>query len=292
MKNIHVLPTHKPSRLYLISKTLTLSILSTKHENNIGRHIYITSDETTKCEICWHYNRIFNTISKEESAGYKKIILTTDQDLIKDGVQAIDNEFLEWFVKNPSCEEVDVEIESKFDRVDGHYHDVWEIIIPKEEPKFEESINNLFNLMSSANSMFSKKEETEPHSFCETPKEKCTMNYCDENGCQNRKRELEEPEQETLEEVRVVKRTELYNSILSIVKQIPRKEVEGDAMDAPSCAYELQQLFLKWQQERSYSDEDLREAFGQGQDNMDYSERYGWNSKLTEQEWFEQFKKK
>jgi hypothetical protein len=24
--------------------------------------------------------------------------------------------------------------------------------------------------------------------FCETPKEKCTMNYCDENGCQNRER--------------------------------------------------------------------------------------------------------
>jgi hypothetical protein len=29
----------------------------------------------------------------------------------------------------------------------------------------------------------------EPWSFCETPQEKCTMNYCDENGCQNRKRE-------------------------------------------------------------------------------------------------------
>ena len=28
----------------------------------------------------------------------------------------------------------------------------------------------------------------EPWSFCETPEEKCTMNYCDENGCQNRKR--------------------------------------------------------------------------------------------------------
>ena len=28
----------------------------------------------------------------------------------------------------------------------------------------------------------------EPWNFCETPEEKCTMNYCDENGCQNRKR--------------------------------------------------------------------------------------------------------
>ena len=41
------------------------------------------------------------------------------------------------------------------------------------------------------------KEETEelkPHSFCETPEEKCTCNYCDENGCMNRKRVLVEPQ--------------------------------------------------------------------------------------------------
>ena len=29
-----------------------------------------------------------------------------------------------------------------------------------------------------------------PHGFCETPEEKCTMNYCDDNGCINRKRTL------------------------------------------------------------------------------------------------------
>ena len=28
----------------------------------------------------------------------------------------------------------------------------------------------------------------QPWPFCETPAENCTMNYCDENGCQNRKR--------------------------------------------------------------------------------------------------------
>lgn len=48
----------------------------------------------------------------------------------------------------------------------------------------------------------------------------------------------------------------------------------------------------EWQSERMYSEEDIREAFRQGQDNMDYSDTYGWISKLTEQEWFEQFKKK
>lgn len=65
--------------------------------------------------------------------------------------------------------------------------------------------------------------------------------------------------QKKLEEIRIVKRTELYNSILSIVKQIPRKEVQDDAMDAPSCTYELEQLFLKFQQERIYSEEDLKQ---------------------------------
>jgi len=34
------------------------------------------------------------------------------------------------------------------------------------------------------------KTEKKNWGFCETPKEKCTMNYCDENGCQNRKRDL------------------------------------------------------------------------------------------------------
>ena len=32
-----------------------------------------------------------------------KILLTNDPKLIADGVQAIEDEFLEWFVKNPSC---------------------------------------------------------------------------------------------------------------------------------------------------------------------------------------------
>jgi hypothetical protein len=40
--------------------------------------------------------------------------------------------------------------------------------------------------------MTNNKQQT-PHGFCETPEQKCTMNYCDENGCQNRKRILAEP---------------------------------------------------------------------------------------------------
>ena len=39
-----------------------------------------------------------------------------------------------------------------------------------------------------------EKEELKPNSFCETPEKKCTLGYCDENGCMNRKRVLVEPE--------------------------------------------------------------------------------------------------
>ncbi len=48
----------------------------------------------------------------------------------------------------------------------------------------------------------------------------------------------------------------------------------------------------KKQKEKMYTEEDLREAFRQGEQNINYSEIYGLDSKLTEQEWFEKLKKK
>lgn len=76
------------------------------------------------------YKDIFYLKTK---VGYKKIILTTDDQLIKDGVQEINDEFLGCFVKNPNCEEV--EVEKYFHEVGDTYD--YEIIIPKEEPKKE-----------------------------------------------------------------------------------------------------------------------------------------------------------
>ena len=102
------------------------------------QHIYITSNEEIK-EGDWVFNFEYIYIVQYDSKKhdskfwYKKIILTTDQDLIKDGVQAIDDEFLEWFVKNPSCEEVEIE---KYGYMPEEPYD-YKIIIPKEEPKQE-----------------------------------------------------------------------------------------------------------------------------------------------------------
>ena len=51
MKNIHILPTDKPSRLYLFKGRLILGDLVTvvfKNSGAINQHIYITSDEEIK----------------------------------------------------------------------------------------------------------------------------------------------------------------------------------------------------------------------------------------------------
>ena len=117
MKNVFLLPTDKPSRVYLIKSNNRLGLTSTNPEymENFGsgtqnQHLYITSDEEIK--DCFVINTHTNEVYFLE--GYygmqprtKKIILTTDQDLIDLGVQSIDDEFLQWYIKNPSCEEVD-----------------------------------------------------------------------------------------------------------------------------------------------------------------------------------------
>jgi hypothetical protein len=76
----------------------------------LGDEIYITSDEKPKAgDWSLYQNKIHKCIEDIVGDEFKKIILTTDQDLIADGVQAIDDEFLEWFVENPSCEWVEVD---------------------------------------------------------------------------------------------------------------------------------------------------------------------------------------
>jgi hypothetical protein len=112
MKNIHILPTDKPSRIgyYTDPKDTQLYILS--NGNKIGdykpnwkpQNIYITSDEEIK-EGNWVYyengdlkgiHKVVNG-QRPKTMILKKIILTTDSQLIANGVQAIDDEFLEWF---------------------------------------------------------------------------------------------------------------------------------------------------------------------------------------------------
>jgi hypothetical protein len=169
MKNIHVLPTdNKWSRLYFNINDKEFQICEIEKPSTIlkpNRQIYITSDEEIKEgdysfyppfgvgknivideEICFHIEakgrrgsftqRTYQTLDRN-----KKIILTTDQSL--DAVQAIDNEFLEWFIQNPSCEKVEVD-DKLLEKCYTYYRknilknkNLYKIIIPKEQSKQE-----------------------------------------------------------------------------------------------------------------------------------------------------------
>ena len=314
MKNLHVLPTDQPSRLQLNINNGKLILFDNFQSENesvhlSNQHIYITSDEEIE-EDDWRYDSNHDKVTKGigESKTYVKnycsrIILSTDPTLIADGVQEIDNTFLEWFVKNPTCVNVEVlkvnfcarcysddvdECWSAKECSDGRYDKIrYKIIIPQEELKQEgyicphtkiqcddeccvsaEDCHITSSLASGTVDCDESKQEKKPHSFCETPEEKCTMNYCDDNGCQNRKRKLVEPKQESLEEA-------AERHYINCIPSDRNSFITG----------------AKWQAERMFSEEDLRETFKQSRQckifEKDMPPVYN-----EFEDWLEKFKKK
>jgi hypothetical protein len=169
MKNIHILPTWQPSRLVIDTIENKLSIQDILHEKTINilpQNLFIISDEEIK-EGDFFYS-VRGVIEKAiinypKGEHFGKLILTTDQNLIKYGVQAIDDEFLEWFVKNPSCEEVETVFNNrgisgaeKILKSFGEY----EIIIPKEEPKQDRTCTNNCSVVCGECQILEPKQET------------------------------------------------------------------------------------------------------------------------------------
>ena len=162
MKNVHLLPTEKSSRLGYLTKKgkevfKDLRLFNKPMPNILdseNQHIYITSDEEIK-DVRTHNGKwqlekgqILNKFPDylTDLSECKLVILTTDPELIADGVQAIDDEFLEWFVKNPSCEEVGVQKGFADGTTWGYYNFIdYKIIIPQEEPK-QETLNKINNM--------------------------------------------------------------------------------------------------------------------------------------------------
>ena len=104
MKNLHVLPTDHPSRLRYNIKTRIweLNEFHKYHTDIKSTHnIYITSDEEIKMQD-WCITAKGNLLQMIEGdtalgfalLGCKKIILTTDQDLINDGIEQISENVL------------------------------------------------------------------------------------------------------------------------------------------------------------------------------------------------------
>lgn len=260
MKNVHLLPTDKPSRLFKDdSQILNLnihSLIKGIFTNGVGsnQHIYITSDEPLKKgdwllskEGIVHNNSGWNF-------GDKKIILTTDPDLIKDGVQAIDNAFLEWFVKNPSCEFVEVKIDCDICALECTTYKCpnlfYKIIIPQEEPKQDLEKEMSMLPLGTRNLKYKIIISQE-----DTKQEKCI--YCNNKGYINNHigsvkidclhcNTAEKPKQETIEEA-------------------AEKYAEGFEYNQPSehgLFVNSFQGFISganWQAKRMYSEEEVKE---------------------------------
>lgn len=161
MKNLHIIPTDKPSRLYSDCNS-KLQLASIPYNQGallgcVNQNICITAEEDIEKDdwvVCWEdgYKKIQVVKLTEDyytpwvirSENYKKVILTNDPELIEDGIQAINDESLNWLAKNLSCEFVEVKKECLSN--DGVCKEVllpseWEagikvihkIIIPKAE---------------------------------------------------------------------------------------------------------------------------------------------------------------
>jgi hypothetical protein len=310
-KNCWVIPTDKPSSLWIDNDTqeLVYGVLSIDNIHNCKNHnIYITNDEEIK-EGDYFWKPDCNMIFKAEYTPYKgcqKIILTTDQDLIKDGVQAIDDEFLEWFVKNSSCEEVEAYWYKGIEV--GHYY---KIIIPQEEPKQEcEHIKKYGCIKDICTCNKGRKQRLEKYSerFDNKDNELVEGVFNPENWG---KRMVEEPKQETVQkfiEQHCITEQQLidgYKQGLELIfekaSKITKQETtleeainkfvrtmlldQSVYIDFLQCA----EFGAKWQQEQDnklYSEEEVEYLL------YSLKNYLGFGDEVSEKEWFEQFKKK
>ena len=245
------------------------------------------------------------------------IILTTNKSLINDGIQAIDDEFLEWFVKNSSCEQINVEEVyfhgsgyykaselselSEQEREKYSFMKKYKIIIPKEESTFYTKKCKCMMFEPNCYTGMCKncggilKEETKPKTMLEslqeyfknTSKEKVLedwneFQHLDEEGI-TVKEFLENQKQETLEQA-AEKYSENWEEItgLDYENTVPSEVNKLDFING-----------AKWQQEQNknlYSEEDLLK-FGAFVRIEDKKEKRLFLIQDYFKKWFEQFSK-
>lgn len=125
MRNVYLIPSEAPTRLYEFGGELILNEEETSAFRS--KHVYITSNEkiefgdwylvkhnvegvilSDKMILCRATIGFINHYYMEDIEGvWLKVVLTTNKEL--QGVQLIQDEFLEWLVKHPTCENVKIQ---------------------------------------------------------------------------------------------------------------------------------------------------------------------------------------
>jgi hypothetical protein len=150
MRNIQIVQTNKTIKdvgdlvrdkfgtIHIFSKNDSVEYgKTTKHFN-----IHITSEEEIKLGD-WVYctKQGFIEVAKQEvdpseikgNIFMKKIIMSTQEFLINDGVQAISKDFLEWFVKNPDVLSVKIRQLAQVDCSNKLFNMEYQTVIPVTE---------------------------------------------------------------------------------------------------------------------------------------------------------------
>lgn len=301
MKNIHVLPTDKPSRLYSNGKyykDANSTMAMDWYISSAGykpQNIYITSDEEIK-EGNYYLDRLIHPLLTtvplkhsgheysngdmpniiQSTAGTtspittsQKIILTTDPTLIADGIQAIDDEFLQWFVTkaNDSGKPVDiVQIESVFEKEKNLTGMVgnpmylkifkgYKIIIPEQSTKDR--------ILSETSEETRQKAKDYADSLVKKQETNIISDWLDKNG------DPEISKQQTLDEV------EKHYGEESYLNFFTKQETLEEAAEKYATGKSSSEVFKKahiddfiagatWQAERMYTEDDLRNAYRYG----------------------------
>jgi hypothetical protein len=234
-KNVWLLPTDKPSRILQSLKVIQLLDKEWLSPiGNVNRNIYITSSEKPKegeYGLGFAEENQSHFVFKHDGSNLaklnalcedtKKIIITSDTDLIANRIKKISEKFLRWFVQNPSCEFVEVKKQMLCDYCGQEYCDnlrcrgykdspYYEIIIPQEELSKQYKCTEC-NWIGVFNEM--KNEQSIDYDQYCCPK--CNNVMYD---CRIDKWYLEEePKQETFEEsVNAFKKTDVY---INYIKQ-------------------------------------------------------------------------
>ena len=106
-----------------------------KNLYKIEDELYIISNTENVSENCWIITdgrlvQVSYLLSNEVAKG-NKVILTTNKLLIKNGVQAIDDEFLEWFINHSNCKQIEIKKGFEDETEYGYNFLDYKIIIPK-----------------------------------------------------------------------------------------------------------------------------------------------------------------
>lgn len=337
MKNIHIIPTPNPSRIIKNHRNeLLLTIQTLPLDKEIycyPQNIHITDGSEIK-NGDWCVDIEDNVVFKVKEQGHsgllrsetdsfvedscRKIIFTTDRQIILDGVQAIPEEFLEWFCsKNGKVPFI--EVYANYNRGNGKYYS--KLIIPKKEVCTCEIGHPYNNACCEIHGSIPKEELQQELPKTEIDWSKFPQSTKDAVGYVEPKQELKLSEgwstneqtvdfkQETLEEDNfTLIEKELIKEAKKVWRELHPNPVEMALFGAkwqlenmPIQILNVDNVYARIENgvviieenEKRYSEKDLREAFiAGGNSQIEDDDAYGSAYIKYMEKWFKKFKKK